>query len=218
MAALRSNPTWLGAASTATRTKAPTSRAGSPKRMRSFGCIIRAKIRGPITSSGGRHANWTQRNRYCNDQRVAYQSSGCTRRSANAAEPLAAHFSRCSPCLAQCGTADRSLDVIGAADVFRAEVQMPPSEFLQQVAIERASSPGLYARQKNTVPLAGGAVVSPVRPTGFEPVTLGSEDRCAIQLRHGAQNVRADIYSACPQNTTIRASSQPRRSAQHRFP
>jgi len=28
-------------------------------------------------------------------------------------------------------------------------------------------------------------VVSPARPTGFEPVTLGSEDRCAIQLRHG---------------------------------
>ncbi len=25
----------------------------------------------------------------------------------------------------------------------------------------------------------------PVRPEGFEPSTLGSEDRCAIQLRHG---------------------------------
>ena len=24
-----------------------------------------------------------------------------------------------------------------------------------------------------------------VRPEGFEPSTLGSEDRCAIQLRHG---------------------------------
>ena len=24
-----------------------------------------------------------------------------------------------------------------------------------------------------------------VRPVGFEPTTLGSEDRCAIQLRHG---------------------------------
>ena len=24
-----------------------------------------------------------------------------------------------------------------------------------------------------------------VRPEGFEPPTLGSEDRCAIQLRHG---------------------------------
>lgn len=23
------------------------------------------------------------------------------------------------------------------------------------------------------------------RPVGFEPTTLGSEDRCAIQLRHG---------------------------------
>lgn len=28
-------------------------------------------------------------------------------------------------------------------------------------------------------------VVSLVRPAGFEPATLGSEDRCAIQLRHG---------------------------------
>jgi hypothetical protein len=26
---------------------------------------------------------------------------------------------------------------------------------------------------------------SRVRPEGFEPPTLGSEDRCAIQLRHG---------------------------------
>ena len=26
---------------------------------------------------------------------------------------------------------------------------------------------------------------SPARPVGFEPTTLGSEDRCAIQLRHG---------------------------------
>lgn len=24
-----------------------------------------------------------------------------------------------------------------------------------------------------------------VRPAGFEPATLGSEDRCAVQLRHG---------------------------------
>ena len=27
------------------------------------------------------------------------------------------------------------------------------------------------------------------RPTGFEPVTLGSEDRCAIQLRHGRSKI-----------------------------
>src|SRR5689334_15967086 len=29
------------------------------------------------------------------------------------------------------------------------------------------------------------ASIAQLRPTGFEPVTLGSEDRCAIQLRHG---------------------------------
>jgi hypothetical protein len=29
------------------------------------------------------------------------------------------------------------------------------------------------------------ATLYKARPTGFEPVTLGSEDRCAIQLRHG---------------------------------
>ncbi len=29
------------------------------------------------------------------------------------------------------------------------------------------------------------AVGDKVRPRGFEPLTLGSEDRCAIQLRHG---------------------------------
>ena len=27
-----------------------------------------------------------------------------------------------------------------------------------------------------------------VRPEGFEPPTLGSEDRCAIQLRHGRKS------------------------------
>ena len=31
-----------------------------------------------------------------------------------------------------------------------------------------------------------------VRPEGFEPSTLGSEDRCAIQLRHG--RVLALVY------------------------
>ncbi len=29
------------------------------------------------------------------------------------------------------------------------------------------------------------SLLDKVRPVGFEPTTLGSEDRCAIQLRHG---------------------------------
>ena len=40
-------------------------------------------------------------------------------------------------------------------------------------------------------------VVSVVRPTGFEPVTLGSEDRCAIQLRHGRVALNSVIVAAC---------------------
>ncbi len=28
-------------------------------------------------------------------------------------------------------------------------------------------------------------MVMKIHPVGFEPTTLGSEDRCAIQLRHG---------------------------------
>lgn len=34
-----------------------------------------------------------------------------------------------------------------------------------------------------------GGGVHPARPVGFEPTTLGSEDRCAIQLRHGRPTV-----------------------------
>ena len=39
---------------------------------------------------------------------------------------------------------------------------------------------------------------SKARPVGFEPTTLGSEDRCAIQLRHGRLPLQeADQLSSC---------------------
>ena len=37
-----------------------------------------------------------------------------------------------------------------------------------------------------------GVVCDEVRPAGFEPATLGSEDRCAIQLRHGRKPAAQD--------------------------
>lgn len=44
-------------------------------------------------------------------------------------------------------------------------------------------SPSLvFAEESDRLPFSASEIV---RPTGFEPVTLGSEDRCAIQLRHG---------------------------------
>ena len=36
-----------------------------------------------------------------------------------------------------------------------------------------------------------------IRPVGFEPTTLGSEDRCAIQLRHGRVDRSAAGRSNC---------------------
>ena len=37
----------------------------------------------------------------------------------------------------------------------------------------------------------------PVRPAGFEPATLGSEDRCAIQLRQGAATAQEFKMPIC---------------------
>lgn len=44
-----------------------------------------------------------------------------------------------------------------------------------------------------------------VRPEGFEPSTLGSEDRCAIQLRHGRVMQAPKEPSVLP-NSTIEES------------
>jgi hypothetical protein len=49
--------------------------------------------------------------------------------------------------------------------------------------------------QRNVV-LSYAKKSSQVRPTGFEPVTLGSEDRCAIQLRHGRKRYLVIVYVA----------------------
>ena len=45
--------------------------------------------------------------------------------------------------------------------------------------------PGKMQKESRSAHLQVSALLLPVRPIGFEPITLGSEDRCAIQLRHG---------------------------------
>lgn len=65
-----------------------------------------------------------------------------------------------------------------------------------------------------------------VRPAGFEPATLGSEDRCAIQLRHGRisllKNTRfalalqlslQTVSRQAPQNTARRRANNPQQPA-----
>ncbi len=46
------------------------------------------------------------------------------------------------------------------------------------------------SRSQLTAVSLGVRASETVHPTGFEPVTLGSEDRCAIQLRHGCPSGR----------------------------
>jgi hypothetical protein len=40
-------------------------------------------------------------------------------------------------------------------------------------------------KKRALMALASLLMVMKIHPVGFEPTTLGSEDRCAIQLRHG---------------------------------
>ena len=49
----------------------------------------------------------------------------------------------------------------------------------------------LYVHLGRLAPNAASpqAAKSEVRPEGFEPTTLGSEDQCAIQLRDGTESL-----------------------------
>ena len=56
---------------------------------------------------------------------------------------------------------------------------------------------------------------SKARPVGFEPTTLGSEDRCAIQLRHGRSTMQPSaLAGSCSYvSTALRIeSTQPFRN------
>ena len=47
--------------------------------------------------------------------------------------------------------------------------------------------PALQAYSTEFAENQGVSTTPLIRPEGFEPPTLGSEDRCAIQLRHGRE-------------------------------
>ncbi len=59
----------------------------------------------------------------------------------------------------------------------RSGVAEPPSARFHKASFARNKKPQVAGDSR--------LAVFKIRPEGFEPPTLGSEDRCAIQLRHG---------------------------------
>ena len=99
---------------------------------------------------------------------------------------------------------------------------------LATVRLSRRCPTGPVRPSGSRIPRAGGGIfdlncgesalfvpagLSRVRPEGFEPPTLGSEDRCAIQLRHGRVqrskirfSGRVHNYCSEPRRTSIAAT------------
>ena len=66
----------------------------------------------------------------------------------------------------------------------------PSSPTLSPLADKWRPAKSNVSRSLLTAVSLGVRASETVHPTGFEPVTLGSEDRCAIQLRHGCPSGR----------------------------